>query len=1531
MPTLLHLLDQYFFADFPGLQARAALVHAWEHASSLAWDQLYIQSLDDALVEELPHLSAYAESSAEYPTRAELAYKLATDLGEAGSALYTLDLNSGVFLSELARVMQMRQFFMINRQNLFTDEYRQIFLNLFDHAHSRFKSGITEHEPEFSAALASTTHYDLILLASIVNYLARQFGISMPSLPPTPPSPAQLPLAETILNMETLAKSSAELPPPRPVQNRLRILLAIPVELQNERTVLTKLVHELDAHARTRLGLELELVNPTATEIANVNSAVELADIFIGILWLRFGGAAIETDAAFGETFFVGDENDFTAALEQSRWRGTGWLRTVIYRSIRPPLDLLHFNLAEYTRVDQFIERASANSSEDFVRVFKDSAELVTDAQARLEAWIYNYASDLANALIEFGNSSAEVGQVSGALMDFEQALSLYRELDRPEQELALWLQVATLHRQVHDPTHAASALNAALTLAQRTQDDNSAAYALYQTGMLHTDSKDWQSAIQTFQKARANLKPDAALYREILSAEITAQENIGADLHAAGELEHATSAYRDALSLAQEIDDAARCAALWQKLGALAAERGAWNDALEAYAQAFSQPHAPASREIRRAILDAQAAAHQQLAQQARDTGDFESAENAYRAALAKIEQGSNVRAHRIEILAALGALAAARGLWERAIEANDRALAELDAPDVASEAGDGLQNAPLRATLLRDQAMAYQHVGDARLTEQDYEAAGSAYRDALVCYQDLNAQSEQAIVLNQLGAVCSAQARWQEANAFLVQALERLDSPDAHEMRAAAQHAQATALEHVGDEQRDAQAWEQAEIAYAHARDNLEQLGLGNETGALLTKLGTVTAAQERLEEALALFQQARARLTAPEQTPARAQAMYSEAITLGQMGEAQCEARDFVRAQATYRQQLDLAQELDAAALEADALHHLGLVTAAQANWDDTINFYEQALARLDDPAQDETRARIQEDLLVAYLSLGERERAAHQFPQAAMAYRAALTCAQVLSEREKEADVLYELGRVSMDQANWDEALVDLRRALGIYNLMPAAPNKPQVIWNIGRAQRGQKSKQLRDALQRADDSRNANDWTNAANEYHAALQGARDLGDAHTECIALHELGAAASAQSDWDTALAFYQAALALTDNGQMPELRAKILRAQQLAFRARGDSQRSSGDFENAEANYSAALAAALEQNDRDNASELYFSLGTLAADANAWEKALGNYALALEHSDAAHRAEIKTNQAVAFQNWGDLQRAAGQFDAANSAYTLALECADEVGDDERAANVLHRFGLLNATLGRWQQALDYCEQADARLPASESGARATLSNDKAVAVRALKQDQLDVQLAHAQSARQTSQWDDAATAYRAALALAQDLGDSASITSLRSELVSIYADQGAALHELELWEGANDAYRESWLLAREFQMQDQVQARQSELLAVNRDKTNALRTAGDIANAIRAAQDTYALAQEFGDSNTQADALYLLGLLAARQADWKTAKSHYEQARTLFVSAERSETLVQLDHDLAAANQMLDHPTQFADTHRG
>ncbi|MCC7165060.1 MAG: tetratricopeptide repeat protein [Anaerolineae bacterium] len=1482
MPTLIDLLDQYLFSDAPGLVARAAIQRAWEYTTANTWDKLYLASLEDALSEELPHLSAYSGPNTKRPSRTELAQVLSAELGEAGATLATLDQSSRAFLTELARAMQSRRLVTINHHNLFTDEYRQILLNLFDHAHTRFKSVLTRSEPAYSAALDTATEHDLILLASISNYLERQFGVKLASLGPGMPHAGPVSstasaadaatdmldtatvLPETPLTSETPQEDStleplaeinpqseptavnptpptgpplqpapelatnepvASVEPPAPqaagghgeldipvvstppssfeqpadapasapadgsreMPIRLRVLLATPADVQTERRLLTELIRELDTRARARFGLELTLVSPTAQQAAEGQSLVELADIFVGVVWLQFGAESF-VGADNGEGYFAGTRSDFARALEQGSGRTEGWLRTVIYRSIRPPLDLLHMDVSEYSRVQQFFERAGAYAGDDLVRVYVDSSELINDARARLDAWIYNYAGDLASTLSDYGSNSAANGQIEDALADYKQTITLYRELDRPEQELALWLQVGALQQSINSAS-SAEAYDTALRLARRIEDDPAAARALRSLGALDAAQGQWRSALDRYHQARTYLQPGDTEYSALLLEQIDAYDAFGESLRARGDFDRAIPEFKNALGIAQELGDTAAQTVLWSKLGALAAERGAWNDSLSAYDNALAQ--SPDQRsDARLAILDAQANAHTQLAQKARSSGDLAAAEQAYQSALRVNAQGAGDRLQRVALFTALGTLAADRADWTRSIDANEQALALLDSPD-------DVEN---RRALMASQALAYQELGAEQSARGDFAAASSAYRDALSLYQELDRASDQGVVLHHLGEIALLQAEPAEANAYFLEALPRLEGLANAPLRAKSLQSQAVALQNIGDEQRASGEWAQAEIAFVQARGNLEQQNRGGETGPLLYRLGVVTAAQSRLPEALAYFQQARTRLTAQEDNETRIESLRAQSDASSRFAEMYRGSGDFQSARAYYRQQLELAEELQDETLEADAYDSLGLVAADQGEWDDAVDLYDRALARLQGRDQETTRAFAQRHQLTAFEKIGERERAAHNLSQSELAYRSALALAQSLGDKEREADLLYTLGLLAIEHENWDEALVNLRRALGIYNLMPAAPNKPKVIFGIGRAQRGQKQAHLKETLQQAQAGR-------SAALYLSAAELARELGDQRSAAVAARELGSLALEQGDWDKALVHFDEALTGLTAPEDQTQKQLVRRAQLHARRERSNRALQNRQWGSADADLFVALDLAREVQDADEQGDLVYRRGLVAAGQRHWNQAIDLYSEALNRlqENNPERATVERAQAQAYQSLGDSERDSQNWASAEAAYSQALALRRTLNDTEPQTALCAALGDVAMRQGRWTDAIAQLGAARSlAVELADTERAAALDAEIELASRALKRQEQETIEQRGDAFRASHAYALAQTEYAGALELAEELEERAAQAELNAKLGFIATETGAlrqALAHYRIAAGMYDA----------------------------------------------------------------------------------------------------------------------------------
>lgn len=1496
MPALLALLDQYLFADAPGIGARSAIQRAWELATDSSWRDLYASAFEDALIEELPHLSAYSGPGTSRPSHQALENILVLDLGEAGATIQTLDQGGRLFLTELARAMQTRRLLTIQRHNLFTDEYRQILLNLFDHAHARFKSVLVQNEPVFSIALATATGYDPILSASISNYLERRFGAPLPTLnlnlpsssvtlPTSSSAPEQAaheaqtrdtlnipennnlvetatfaPEIETIAEQTPAARGEmGELSPEEKIPasnlgqdsapNRLRVLIATPADVLPERQLLIDLVHELDERARARFGLELALIHPSLAEQTK-ESPVDRADIFIGALWLRFGVSATETDAQ-GAAFFAGTRADFSRALERASARGETWLHAVIYRSIRPPVDLLQLDLEQYARVQQFFADANMYAQDDLVRVFSTPAEVIDDARARLDAWIYNCALDLAAAHAEYGNSSLRNNEPDNALAAFNQAIALYRELDRPENELAVWMQVGELRMQTQNRAEVADAYETAFRLARRIEEDETAAHALRALGKLRTDAGDFQNAIHNFASARTFLKRDEEAYRQLLADELVAYQQLGDVANASGDPAAAQLHYGNARALAEELGDSSHLALVWQKLGALAEQQSAWQDALIAYDSALANLNAPEDSETRRAIFDAKARAHAQLAQTARTNNLLEQAAGAFQAALQANAQGSADRMSNIEWFTALGELASQQHEDERGVQMYAQALALLDSPT----------DTEARRTLLLEQAKAYTQLGTSHQAANSLELAAGAYRDALALYQELELRGEQAHALNKLGTIASLQREWTRADEYFTQTLTLLDNGQDPELYAQTLSARANALTQIGDEFRTAAQWPDAERVYIQARQDLEVVGAAASTGALLFHLGGVTAAQARLPEALAYFQQARERISREAQPELYADILRAQADTLRQLGESNLTAADFHAAHANFQQQLDLAQELEADFLEADAFLSLGRVAAAQNDWDNAIDLYEQALARLQDPSHEPTRVKVLNSQLAAYQEMGERERSAGHLPQGQLAYRSALTVAQILGERENEADLLFTLGQISIQEENWQEALTNLRRALGIYNLMPSAPNRAQVIWNIGRAQRGQKHAHMMSELAQARETRDAQAYINA-------LQLARELGDAGTLALASEQLGFLANENAEWDAAIQFFDDALAGLNRADEAERVAMIQRAQARAYRERSDQARRDGAWKDANADLFSALDLARELNDDELEAALEYRRGLVECAQARWNEALDLFDDAFDR--AAPSSELRTSiekaKAEAFIGLGDAERDAQNLENAEAAYTQALTLADALTDASVQARVLAALGDVATRQARWSDALGQLRQAREITASLETPELlSALDADIELATHALQREQQADAERRGDAYRSAREFENARDEYAQALALAEQLDDRAAQAELNAKLGFVATERGA--HE---------------------------------------DALASYRAAASLYDAPENASQRSALIE------LQAHALQELGIRAANDAQWAKALQYYSQAIALMDSpahVERRSALVRLE----------------------
>lgn len=147
-------------------------------------------------------------------------------------------------------------------------------------------------------------------------------------------------------------------------QRVLKIFIAVPGDVEEEREIIRQTVVRVNAEASLSLGVMFEALEGTVHSLpgmarpqSHITPLVDLCDVFIGVLWTRFGTPPGKT--ASGEVFGSGTQEEFERALK--RWEDNGGStesvpRIMMYFSevnIKPSL----IEFAQFDLVKQFRSR----------------------------------------------------------------------------------------------------------------------------------------------------------------------------------------------------------------------------------------------------------------------------------------------------------------------------------------------------------------------------------------------------------------------------------------------------------------------------------------------------------------------------------------------------------------------------------------------------------------------------------------------------------------------------------------------------------------------------------------------------------------------------------------------------------------------------------------------------------------------------------------------------------------------------------------------------------------------------------------------------------------------------------------------------------------------------------------------------------------------------------------------------------------------------------------------------------------------
>jgi hypothetical protein len=180
---------------------------------------------------------------------------------------------------------------------------------------------------------------------------------------------------------------------------KLKIFIASPGDVKPERDRVHAVAAELNSTVADRLGTTLHVldwhdVSPKMGRPEKVildELKVEQWDIFIGILWLRFGLPPGEKDPETGEDFKSGTEEEFNIACRS--WKKAKRPRIMFYRCVRAPASLKGFNHAQFAAVEAFFEQFNPGGThEGLCQEF----QIADDFERRVR-------NDLTKLLFEYG------------------------------------------------------------------------------------------------------------------------------------------------------------------------------------------------------------------------------------------------------------------------------------------------------------------------------------------------------------------------------------------------------------------------------------------------------------------------------------------------------------------------------------------------------------------------------------------------------------------------------------------------------------------------------------------------------------------------------------------------------------------------------------------------------------------------------------------------------------------------------------------------------------------------------------------------------------------------------------------------------------------------------------------------------------------------------------------------------------------------------------------------------------------------
>jgi hypothetical protein len=177
---------------------------------------------------------------------------------------------------------------------------------------------------------------------------------------------------------------------------KVRIFVASPGDVSEERARLACVVESMNrtGNFAEQLGLTLELLRWETHVTPDVGRTQQVVfdqldprdwDIFVGILWMRFGTPTGQVDPDTREVCKSGTEEEFKEALRRRKTGAMGWPKIMFYRCVRP-IPPPNIDIGQYSQVQRFFSQfhpggehpglvKDYSAAEEFERLIREDLE----------------------------------------------------------------------------------------------------------------------------------------------------------------------------------------------------------------------------------------------------------------------------------------------------------------------------------------------------------------------------------------------------------------------------------------------------------------------------------------------------------------------------------------------------------------------------------------------------------------------------------------------------------------------------------------------------------------------------------------------------------------------------------------------------------------------------------------------------------------------------------------------------------------------------------------------------------------------------------------------------------------------------------------------------------------------------------------------------------------------------------------------------------------------------------------------------